>query len=209
MSVINPEAGAITNYLWVTAQEGIALALEAVSTAQTLINADYEFEVNENLFAPKIEDITKFSMVNITIASVTSDGSETNFSKTHNVTYNIDCYVRGRDEDDPDSVGSLVPATKVAVQRLQYLCAMVEFGLTKLANFYASKDALINKMMPDKIDLVYGNIEDAEESSTPYAPARFTFVCRFPYDAQDLDNLPSLELLFTDANIWSTLIDPR
>ncbi|MCK5613745.1 hypothetical protein KAR91_68405 [Candidatus Pacearchaeota archaeon] len=202
MGIINPEVGAIDQYLWVKAQEGIKLSLEAVRDAQKAINNDYDFDVHENLYRPTIEKIENKALVNILIAQVVSDANETNFDKTHNVTYNIDCYVRGRNEDDPDSPGSLVPADEVAVERLQYLCAMVEFGLTKLANFYQGLNS--GEIIPDKIDLTFNPVDDAAEAATPYAPARFQFVCKFPYTPQDLENLPVLEQSFIDLSEWAS-----
>ena len=196
MGIINPEAGAIANYKWVEAQEGIATALEAVSTAQAVINSLYYFQVEKNLYRPTIESIYNVSLINILIASVTSDGNETNFSKNHIVTYHIDCYVRGKNEDDPDNPGSLVPADEVAVERLHYLCAMVEYGLTNLANFYQSLNS--GEIMPDKINLIFNPIDDSSNAAEPYAPARFEFVCKFPYVPQDLQNLPDLKKAFVD-----------
>lgn len=202
MSIINPEVGAIDNYLWVKAQEGIKLSLEAVRDAQNAINTDYDFDIETNLYRPTIEKIEDRAFVNILIGRVTSDDSETNFNKTHIVTYNIDCYVRGRNEDNPDDPGSLVPADEVAVERLQYLCAMVEFALTKLANFYQSLNS--GDIIPDKIDLNFNPVEDASESVTPYAPARFEFICKFPYNPQDLENLPELNESFVSFSDWAS-----
>lgn len=202
MGVIDPEPAAIDQYLWVIAQGGIKISLEAVSAAQTLINPLYEFEVEEDLYRPTIEQIENKALVNILIGSVISNENETNFNKTHVVTYNIDCYVRGKNEDDPGAPGSLVPADEVAVQRLKYLCAMVEFGLTNLANFYEGLES--GEIMPDKIDLTFNPVDDAAESATPYAPARFTFVCKFPYDAQDLENLPLIDRTKIDLTNWAS-----
>jgi len=203
MGIINPETGAISNYLWVGAQEGIATILEGVSTAQSVINPDYAFQVHKNLYRPSIEDIENAMMVNVLIAKVDST-DEDHFSETHIVTYNIDCYVRGKNEDDPDNPGSLVPADEVAVQRLHYLCAMVESGLTNLYNFYLGLAS--GEIMPDKISLVFNPVDDASESATPYAPARFEFICKFPYTAQDLTGLPDLEQTFLDLGTWSVRV---
>lgn len=202
MGIINPEVGAIDNYLWVTAQEGIKTTLEAVRDAQKLINPDYDFQVETNLYRPTIESIEDTALVNILIGPVNSDGAQTDFSKNHVVTYNIDCYVRGRNEDNPDNPGSLVPADEVAVQRLQYLCAMVEYGLTELAGFYKSLNS--GEIMPDKISLNFNPVDDAAESATPYAPARFEFICIFPYTPQDLTGLPSLSESLTTVGEWAS-----
>jgi hypothetical protein len=196
MGIINPETGAIANYKWVTAQEGIKTYLEAVSTAQAIKNPAYAFKVEKNLYRPTIESIYNVSLVNILIASVTSDGNETNFSKNHIVTFHIDCYVRGQNEDNPDAPGTLVPADEVAVERLHYLCAMVEYGLTNLANFYQSLNS--GEIMPDKISLIFNPVDDPANNADVYAPARFQFVCKFPYVPQDLQNLPSLAKAFVD-----------
>jgi hypothetical protein len=202
MSIINPETGAIPRYLWDTAQEGIKIQLQAVSTSQAAINSDYAFTVEQDLYRPSIEDATiNNHLVNIYIAQVTSDGNDTNFLKNHIVVYNIDCYVQGKYETDPDT-SALVPADEVAVARLKYLCAMVEFGLTKLANFYKGLGS--GNIMPDKIDLIFDPVVDAAESATPYAPARFTFTCKFPYTPQDLENLPDLDRAKADLTNWAT-----
>ena len=204
MGNIKPEIGAIANYLWVTAQEGIALSISAVRDAQTLINPDYYFDVHQNMYRPSIEDLVG-AFVNIHIASATSADGETNFNKTHIVTYNIDCYVLGKNEDDADELRALVPADEAAVQRLQYLCAMVEYALTKLAGFYKGLNS--GQIVPDKIDLTFNPVDDAAESATPYAPARFQFVCKFPYNAADLTGLPALEKAFIDMSKWSSLVN--
>lgn len=203
MSLITPEVGAIPRYLWDVAQENIKGLLEVVSIAQTILNPDYAFVVEQDVFRPTIEDITQNNhLVNILVAQVVSDGNETNFDKTHVVTYNIDCYVQGKNEDDSDNPGSLIPADEVAVARLKYLCAMVEFGLTNLANFYQGLES--GEIMPDKIDLTFNPVDDAEDGSTPYAPARFQFVCKFPYTPQDLENLPDLSQVLVDLNVWGS-----
>lgn len=204
MGIINPEVGAIQNYLWVTAQNGIADSIEAIRVDQVAINPEYDFNIYQNLFRPTIEDVGEHGMVNIIIGDVNSDDHETNFDKTHVVTYRIDCYWRGQNEDDPDDPGSLVPADEVAVQRLQYLCAMVEYALTKLANFY--QGLVSGQIVPDKISLTFNPMDDPSESATPYAPARFEFVCKFPYESQDLENLPSLDELFVDLTTWASEI---
>ena len=195
MGIINPETGAIANYKWVQAQEGIVTYLEAVSTAQEVLNPLYAFEVHKNMYRPTIETIYNKAFVNILIASVTSE-QETSFDKTHVVTFHIDCYVRGRYEDDPVIAGALVPADEAAVERLHYLCAMVEYGLTYLYNFYLSLNS--GEIMPQKMGLVFNPVDDPENAAEPYAPARFEFVCKFPYEHQDLKNLPELKKAFVD-----------
>ena len=205
MSIINPEMGAIPRYLWDIAQDGIKEILEEVSTAQAAINSEYEFLVENDRYRPTLESLVKENhLVNIYVGAVRSDDAETNFAKNHVVTYNIDCYVQGFDEDDP-TTGNLVPADEAAVQRLKYLCAMVEFGLTKLANFFMKLPA--NNIWPDKIDLTYNPVDDAAESGTPYAPARFQFVCKFPYVPQDLE-LPELTEINVTLEDWALKIFP-
>lgn len=203
MGVIKPETGAIPNFLWVEAQEGIQTLLEGVSTAQALLNPDYAFKVYSNLYRPSIENIENTSMVNIRIGQVQSK-DETNFEMTQTVTYFIDCYVRGMNEDDPDNVGSLVPADEVAVQRLHYLASMVFFGMTNLANFYMGLNS--GEIVPGKIGVIFNAVEDAADSATPYAPAQITFTCDFPYVAQDLINLPEYESTLIDLNTWAARI---
>lgn len=202
MSIINPESGAIPRYLWDTAQDNMKSILEDVSTAQAAINADYAFTVINDKYSPTIEELVADNhLVNIYVAQVVSDGHETNFSKNHIVTYNIDCYVQGFNEDDPET-SILVPADEVAVARLKYQCAMVEYGLTKLSNFYMGLNS--GEIIPDKIDLIFGTVEDASDSFTPYAPARFKFICKFPYDPQDLENLPDLSAFKVDLTNWAS-----
>lgn len=191
MSLINPEAEAIDRYLWDYAQESIQALLQVISTGQTAINPAYKFVVVKNQYRPSIESLTENNhLVNIIIGQVISDGLESNFNKNHVVTYNIDCFVQGFNEDD---AGNLVPADEAAVDRLTYLCAMVEFGLTKLANYYLDDSRFTNKIVPEKLDLTFNPVDDASDSATPYAPARFSYVVKFPYEPQDLENLPLLE----------------
>ncbi len=202
MSLINPEANAIDRYLWDIAQDSIKTILKAVSSDQAAINPEYEFFVEKDLFRPTIESLVENNhLVNILVGTVTSDEFETNFDKNHIVTYKIDCYVQGKNEDD---AGTLIPPDEAAVERLKYLCAMVEFGLTKLANFYFNNRALVNKVVPDKIDLTFNSVDDSENATTPYAPASFNFVCKFPYESQDLENLPVLEQALIDLTTWAS-----
>lgn len=202
MAIVTPESGAISRYLWDTAQENIKGILEDISSAQALINQDYAFTVTSDKYSPTIEELVSNNhLVNIYVATVVSDGHETNFSKNHIVTYNIDCYVQGLNEDDTIT-NILVPADEVAVARLKYQCAMVEYGLTKLSNFYMDLNS--GEIIPDKLDLVFGTVEDAAESFTPYAPARFRFVCKFPYTPQDLENLPDLDEFKVDLDVWAS-----
>ena len=202
-SVVNPETGAIEEFLWVEAQDGIKLLLEGVSDAQELINPDYAFKVYKNLYRPSIEQIENISMVNIRIGQVQSK-DETNFSMTHTVTYFLDCYVRGQNEADPEAPTTLVPADEVAVERLHYLAAMVYFGVTNLANYYMGLSS--GEIVPGKIGIIFNPVEDAENSSEPYAPAQITFTCDFPYDCQDLQNLPSFEAVKVDFTKWAAQI---
>ena len=191
MSLINPEPAAIDRYLWDYAQDSIKALLEVISTGQAAINPDYKFFVERNLYRPTIEDLTENNhLVNILVGQVVTDGLQGDFSKNHLVTYNVDCYVQGFNEDD---AGNLVPADQAAVDRLTYLCAMVEFGLTKLANYYLKDDRFIDKIHPEALDLTFNPVDDASDAATPYAPARFAYVIKFPYEPQDLENLPLLE----------------
>ncbi len=201
MGVVNPEIGAIKNYLWVSAQSGIAHAIELVKNSQVAINPDYDFEIYENKYQPALEKVGSKAFVNILIDSVDSM-DDTNFGKTHIVTYNIDCYVRGENEENPEELGPLVPADQVAVQRLYYLCAMVEFALTKLANFNFGIDS--GDVVPGKIRLSFDPVSDAGDSLTPYAPARLSFDCKFPYEAQDLENLPELQESCINFEDWAS-----
>lgn len=201
--LINPETGAINNFLWVTAQEGIKIILDGISDSQKEINPDYEFEVFINKFKPKIEDITKFAMVNIRFGTITTK-DETNFGFTQEVPFLIDCYVRGQNEPDPDNYGSLIPADEAAVARLNYLVAMVHYGITALNNFYINLNS--GDIIPGKIGIVFNPVEDAEDSATPYAPAQVSFTCDFPYEFADLSNLPELEAVKSDLTIWAAQI---
>ena len=203
MGVVNPETGAISNFLWVAAQEGSKTILEAVSSAQAAINPDYAFIVESNLYRPTIENMQDTALVNIRIGQVTSK-DETNFDMTQTVTFYYDCYVLGRNEDNPDSPGSLVPADEVAVQRLHYLCAMVFEAITNLANFYSGLGS--GQIVPGKVGIVFNPVEDPENSATPYAPAQITFTCDFPYEARDLRDLPEYKATFINLGSWASRI---
>lgn len=205
MPLIDPPVGAIDRYLWDKAQDSIVDILKAVSTDQAALNPDYAFIVDKDKYLPTIEDITLNNhYVNIYVATVVSDEFENNFSKNHIVTYNIDLYIKGENTDDPDNPGSLIPPDEAAVAKLKYLAAMVEYGLTKLANFYMSNADLVNKIMPGKIDLTLNPVVDVNEGAFPYAPARFQFVNKFPYEAQDLENLPALTDSLVDLANWAS-----
>jgi hypothetical protein len=200
MSVITPPTGAIPLYLWIKYQRGIKTLLESVSTAQALLNSAYAFAVYTNMYRPSIEDIYNQAMVNILIDNVQSENAGA-FSKNHVVTFHIDCYVRGKNEDDPDNTGTLIPADEVAVERLQYLCCQVEYGLTQLKNFYAGLES--GQVMPGGLSLQFSAVDDGAESATPYAPARFILTAKFPYTPADLTGLPPIEQLLVTFPEWA------
>ena len=202
MSLINPEVGAIPLYLWDTAQENIVSILQEISDNQAAINPLYKFLVDQDLSSPQIESVLENNhLANVTIGAVTSR-DDTNFDKTHIVTYIIECYAQGFNEPDPDNEGEYLPADKDAKARLKYLCAMVEYGLTQLKKYYL--DLAEGEMAPDKITLEFNLVEDAAQSATPYAPATFQFVCLFPYSGKDFEGLPELRESFLDVQNWAS-----
>jgi hypothetical protein len=195
MPLVNPEPSAIEQYVWVIFQQGLKTALEAVSTAQTAINPAYQFRVETNLYRPAIEDIENQALVNILIDGYDPD-NVTQSREDQLVTFYFDCYVRGKNENDPDNPGSLVPADQVAVERLHYLCAQVGYGIKKLENYYMglSDNKEVNR---GKLSLKFNPVDDAAESATPYAPARFTLECSFPYTAADGQGIDITDTLIT------------
>lgn len=203
MSVVNPETGAINNFLWVDAQEGSRIILQGISDAQSAINPDYAFQVVKNMYRPSIEQIENVSLVNIRIGQVVNK-DESNYDMTQTVTYFFDCYVRGKNEDDPDNPGSLVPADEVAVDRLHYLVAMVYYGVTALRNYYVGLSS--GQIVPGKLGIVFNPVEDPDDSFTPYAPAQITFTCDFPYEVQDLTDLPALTAVKATLDAWAVQI---
>lgn len=206
MGVITPETGAISNFLWVEAQKGMKDILIATSDAQKLINPDYAFTVYSNKYQPVIEDMAETgAMVNIRIGRVESIDSS-NFGCTHKVTYFFDCYVRGKNEIDPESqTDALIPADEVAVERLHYLVAMVNNAVLNLANFYKGM-SVKGLIVPGDVGIVFNPVKDVENTAEPYAPAQVTFVCKFPYEAEDLKNLPAYEATFIDLGTWAANI---
>ena len=207
MGQIQPEAQAIELYPWIYFQQGIKTALEAVSTSQTAINPAYQFRVETNLYRPSIQDIQNQALVNILIDGYNPKNS-TNSNVNHDVTFFIDCYVLGQNENDVENPGSLLPADQVAVERLQYLCAQVEYGLRNLQNYYmdAIDSDLINTVQRGKLGLKFFQVEDAMESNTPYAPARFTLNVTFPYSPADHDEV-DLTKIFVTAGEWASQFD--
>ncbi len=204
MGIIDPETGAIANFLWVSAQEGIVKILETISKEQSDINSDYYFKVQKNNYKPEVDDFEDNQlMVNVRIAKVDTV-DDTSFGSTHEVTFYIDCYSRGKIEDDPDEVGSLVPSDDVAVQRLHYLLAMVLNGMTNLKYIY--KGLSQGNITPGKLGIVFNPVPDAENTAETYAPAQITFMCKFPYEAQDLQNLPEYESTLADFTSWASQI---
>ena len=205
MGIINPEVNAIPNYLWVKYQEGIYTALKATSTAQAAINSEYQFNVHKNLYRPKLATLIK-QFVNVIIADVTAEDTQNNFDKTHIVTFNIDCYVRGENEGDPGDPNVLVPADEVAVERLHYLLAMAEFTITALPNYYMGLSS--GQVVPDKITTTFNPVDDAEEAQTPYAPARVQMTAKFDYTMKDLE-LPALQAIkIAFENIETEIVYP-
>jgi hypothetical protein len=195
MPLINPETGAVEQYIWVVFQQGLKAALQAVSDAQALINPAYKFRVETNLYRPTIEQIENQALVNILIDGYDPMNS-TQSIEDHLVSFHFDCYVRGRNENDPDNPGSLIPADQVAVERLHYLCAQVGYGIKKLEDYYMglSDNKQVNR---GKLSLKFNPVDDAAESATPYAPARFTLECSFPYTSADLTLVDITQTLIT------------
>jgi hypothetical protein len=194
MPLINPETGAVEQYIWVVFQQGLKTALQAVSDAQALINPAYQFRVETNFYRPTIEQIENQALVNILI-----DGYDpmnvTNAEENHLVSFYFDCYVRGRNESDPDNPGSLIPADQVAVERLNYLCAQVGYGIKKLEDYYMG--ITVKQVQRGKLSLKFNPVDDAAESATPYSPARFTLECSFPYSSADLTGVDITDTLIT------------
>jgi hypothetical protein len=199
MGIVNPPANAIQNYLWVKAQEGIVALLKDVASQQAIIDPLYNFSVLYNQYRPSIENLSDGAFVNVLIGDVVPS-NDTNSSKNHIVKYFIDCYYLGENEESDDDPRPLVPADETASQRLQYLCAMVESGLTALSNYYYSLNS--GEIMPMSIDLNFNEVIDAKDSYTPYAPARFIYSCMFPYEPKSLENLPTLERLKTTSSFF-------
>ena len=204
MGQVQPEAQAIALYKWVTFQQGLKTALEAVSTAQTAINPAYQFRVETNLYRPNIQDIQNQALVNILIDGYDPENS-TNSNLNHNVTFYFDCYVLGQNENDVENPGSLLPADQAAVERLQYLCAQVEYGLRNLNNYYMDS-SLLNEVRRGVLGLKFSSVEDAMESNTPYAPARFTLKTTFSYSPKDHDEV-DLTKIFVTAGEWASQFD--
>ena len=136
--------------------------------------------------------------VNSIIASVDLDDKSGFFSGNQDVIFYFDLYVRGENEDD--GVNPLVPADDAAVQRLQYLMAMVQATLQNLANFYQGLTS--GQIAPGMPRGIFNPVENPEESSTPYAPARIIFPCKFPYTTIDLTGLLDLEDVRISFQNW-------
>lgn len=199
MLIIDPERGAIPNYIWVAVQENMVKSLKVVSKDQGSINEDYAFVVQKNKMLPSTEDFEKNNyFVNSLIASAIPDNKSTNFDENQDVIFHFDLYVRGENEDD--GVNPLVPADDAAVQRLQYLAAMVQATITNLKNFYQGLSS--GQIAPGRVSVVFNPVDDPEDSSTPYAPARVIFPCKFPYRAVDLNGLPALEAVRIAFQNW-------
>jgi hypothetical protein len=79
---------------------------------------------------------------------------------------------------------------------------MVEYGLTKLENYYLSLSE--GDIGPKNITLEFDKLEDPAQSATPYAPAEFQFVCDFPYSGADFTGLPELSELNMAAQTWAS-----
>lgn len=205
MSLINPPVGAIPKYLWDSAQENIVAILQVVSDTQAALEPTYAFKPDMDLAEPQIEDVlideeAANNIVNVTIGQVIPE-DQSRYDKIHVVTYNVDCYTQGFNEEDPENPGTYLPPDKAAMARLKYLCAMVEYGLTQLKVFYLGLDA--NSMYPDTITLDFNPLEDASNSSTPYGAARFSFVCKFPYEYKDFEGLPELREFKLELEKWA------
>lgn len=204
MSLINPEPGAIPKFLWDVAQEDIISVLEEIRDNQAAINPDYSFEVKHDLYLPTIEDLASSNnFVNVYISTVFPE-KDSFFESNQIVRYHIDNYVQGSNELDPGDPNILIPPDQAAVERLKYQVAMCYFAMKKLQNYYLKNETIFeNKIDPGSLRITLNPVENAEDGATPYAPARITFDCSFPYFAQDLEDLPDLESVLMNLPTFS------
>lgn len=200
MGQVQPETTAIQLYDWIIYQRGLKIALDAVSDAQAAINPAYRFRVEKNMYAPAIQDIQNQALVNILIDGYDPE-NYTASTTNHSVTFFIDCYVLGRNENSVDNPGSLLPADQVAVERLQYLCAQVEYGIRNMSNYYMSLDP--GNIRQHNLGLKFTNPQDVEDAAEPYAPARFTLTCTFGYNCHDDQGVDISETL-TTVGEWAS-----
>jgi len=188
--------------LYARAVDEMVAILQNTADNDAALNHAFYFEVSKYRSRPYIESLHNKAFVNIRIDKIETDGSQTSIhSRVHKVTFNIDLYAKGNNNDEEYE-------DTAAAERLIWLIAQVETAIYNLKNSnFGLATGEIVRAAADYSCQFYST--ESDESSSTYSPARISFTCTFPYKFQEFapDSLSSIETgLLKD---WSLLFRYR
>ena len=172
-------------------KKNIVTILAAVSSAEvTAGNPGFTAGRDRYRTWPYTEDLTAY--VNTMLTGMTPESGGSQGYTLYRATFNIDMYAIGgaSSETVVDDETILTPANIEAADRLDLLIAQVQWGLTQLAKYDLGLPAGTLYKKPG-LTLTMSN-QVSEDSTTVFAPARFTLEVLFPYNAAD--NAPTYTL---------------
>lgn len=167
-----------------TIKKNIVTMLAAVSTAEvTAGNPGFDVERDRYRTWDATEDLT--AKVNVMLQSMTPEGGGSQQYTLYRASFNVDMYALGgcSSESEVDDEFILTPANIEAADRLDLLIAQVQFGLTQLAKYDLGLTPGTVYKKPG-LSLTMSN-QSADDSTTVFAPARFTLEVFVPYMASD------------------------
>jgi len=181
--IINPPATAIPVYPWMKVQDFYVGVLEVIRDAQALIDPSYSFEILKNQLFPEPEDPTKSMFVNIMLGA-RRDEHTSRHDKDVSMTFSFEFWAKAYDEGTNK-------ADAILVERAQYLCAMIEFGLTALYN-NVDPNLGIGEMDPRGIDVSFVDPQEIRKSNNLFMFGTLNLEVMFGSLYQDFTNLPAL-----------------
>ena len=174
---------AISAPAYAQVKQNIVTILEAVSAAEvTAGSKGFTVERDRYRNFEYTEDLT--AKVNVMMSGMTPEPGGNQRYTPYRCTFEIGMYVIGgctRDELIDEELVT-IPANIEAADRLDLLVAQVLFGLTQLLTYdLGMTPGTITKGKPT---LTMSNQVD-DQSTTVFAPAKFTLECVLPYMAAD------------------------
>lgn len=195
---------AITPPVHNTIKKNIVTILTAVSAAEvTAGNPGFTVERDRYRNWPKEDAMS--AKVNVMVSGSAPDKGGSQQYTNYRTTFDIGLYVLDAEscEYAEDSEMVYIPANIAAADRLDLLIAQVQYGLTQLAQHDLGLPAGTISRSP-AVSLTMSNQAD-DNSTTVFAPARFTIEVMIPYYAAD--NGPTFTMTEIDLKMKKVLED--
>ena len=180
--IINPPSTAIPVYPWMIFQDYFLGVLETVRASQVAEDASFDFTITKNRLDPIISGANQKPVVNCLIGK-REDKSFTRISKVAHITFLFEFL-----ESAFDEAGNL--ADEIVVEKLQYLSAMVEFGVTALYNNLPT--ALNGLADPVGTSVTIANPDESRKTEHLILFGNVGLEVKFQMDYADYQNLPAL-----------------